>query len=92
MNEQEELFMEFWSVFSDAVGIVGVFLLLVAYYLLSAGKWSAQTLKYQLFNFFGAGCILFSLFFHWNTSAVIIEIAWMMIGVVGMYRIWRART
>ena len=71
---------------ADAVGIIGVILLLISYYLLSVNKLSSQTIRYQLLNFFGSGLILFSLFFDWNTAAVIIEISWMIISLIGIYR------
>lgn len=77
------------SILSDFLGIVGVVLLLVAYYLLSVSKLSAQSMRYQLYNFFGAGFILFSLWFHWNTASFIIEAAWVGISVIGMYRVRR---
>jgi SNF family Na+-dependent transporter len=72
---------------SDPVGIVGVILILIAYYYLSVGGWIAKSMKFQLMNFFGAWLILFSLYFHWNTASVTIEIAWIIISIVGMCRI-----
>ena len=77
--------------FPDVVGIFGVFLLLTAYALLNTNKLSAHSIRYQLLNFFGAGFILFSLFFNWNTSAVLIEVAWMLISMIGIYNIVRKR-
>lgn len=74
--------------FSDMVGLFGVLLILIAYYFLSLEKWEAQTYRYQIFNFFGAAGILYSLFFQWNLSSAVIEIAWMIIGVMGMYHIY----
>lgn len=72
---------------SDPVGIVGVILILIAYYYLSIGRWIADSLKYQWLNFLGAWMILFSLYFHWNTSSVLIEVAWIIISLIGIYRI-----
>ena len=77
--------------FPDVVGIFGVLLLLIAYGLLNTNKLSAHSIKYQVLNFSGAGGILFSLFFDWNTSAVVIEIAWMLISLIGIYNIIRKR-
>lgn len=72
---------------SDIVGMIGVTIILVAYFLLSIGRWSPATLSYQLINFVGAWLILFSLYFHWNLSSVVIEIAWAAISIVGMCRV-----
>jgi len=72
---------------SDPVGITGVILLLTAYFGLSAGRLKADTLLYQFLNFFAAWLILFSLYFHWNTPSALIEIAWITISIIGIYRI-----
>jgi hypothetical protein len=71
---------------SDPVGIIGVILILIAYLFLSTGRWVADSLRYQILNFLGAWLILFSLYFHWNLSSVLIEIAWIIISIVGIYR------
>jgi hypothetical protein len=76
---------------SDKVGICGVSFILIAYFMLSMGKWTANQLIYQLFNFSGAWLILFSLYFHWNLSSVLIEIAWIMISLVGLYKKFEKR-
>lgn len=72
---------------ADPVGIVGVVLLLIAYFTISTGRISSNSLTYQLLNFIAAWLILFSLFFHWNTPSVLIEVAWILISVIGMLRI-----
>ncbi len=78
---------------SDPVGIAGVVLILIAYLLLSMGRWSAHGLLYQFLNFIGAWMILFSLYFHWNSASVLIEIAWIIISMFGMYRIiWPSKS
>jgi len=72
---------------SDPIGIIGVIMLLVAYFGLSAGHLKANTLTYQFLNFFAAWLILFSLYFHWNTPSALIEAAWIVISMIGIYRI-----
>ncbi len=72
---------------ADPIGLFGVVIILIAYFLLSIGRWPAESISYQLINFFGALFILFSLFFHWNLSSVVIEVAWMAISLVGIYRV-----
>ncbi len=78
---------EQWLHISDLVGIAGVVMLLLAFLLLSMGRWSSDSLIYQTFNFFSSWLILFSLYFHWNLSSVLIEIAWIIISVIGIFRI-----
>lgn len=72
---------------SNSVGMLGVVLILIAYYFLSVGRWSAKQMMFQFLNFLGAWFILYSLYFHWNTASVTIEIAWIIISIVGMARI-----
>jgi hypothetical protein len=80
-----------WAEIPDAVGLAGVACLLIAYYLLNAGRMSEKSFSYQWLNFFGGSFLLFSLFFHWNTASVVIQIAWMAISIMGMVSIYQAR-
>lgn len=73
---------------ADPIGMVGVVLILIAYYYLSVGRWIADSMLYQFLNFLGAWLILYSLFFNWNLSSVVIEIAWIIISIIGMYRVY----
>jgi hypothetical protein len=77
--------------FSDLVGNLGVFLILWSYLLLQIGRTHATSLAYVLMNFFGAAFILYSLIYDFNLSAFIIEIAWMVISLLGLARIFIAR-
>lgn len=76
-------------VLSDPVGMIGVILILIAYYYLSIGRMIADSMLFQFLNFLGAWLILYSLFFHWNLSSVVIEVAWVIISMIGMYRCLR---
>ena len=77
--------------FSDLVGNLGVFLILWSYLLLQIGRTRSNSLAYILMNFFGAAFILYSLIYDFNLSAFIIEIAWMLISLLGLARIFLAR-
>lgn len=71
---------------ADVIGIIGVLFVLIAYFLLTTNKMFPYHLSYHLLNFFGSVMILFSLMFAWNTSAVLIEIAWSVVSLLGVYR------
>lgn len=75
----------------DALGILGVGMVVAAFYLISQHKITAQDLRYHLLNFVGAWLILFSLWFNWNTASVIIEIVWISVSGLGIWRCLRAR-
>jgi len=72
--------------FSDMVGIAGVVFTLIAYYYLNMGKWSPESLKYVLLNLFGSCFLMFSLCFKWNLASALIEMAWITISFIGLYR------
>jgi len=78
---------DFLAKTADIVGISGVALLLVAYFLLSTDKLSSQSLRYQLCNLIGASSVLYSLMFTFNLSSVVIEVSWIIISLIGIYRI-----
>jgi hypothetical protein len=83
---------ELFFTISNYVGLFGVTIILLAYFLLSTGRMSSDTKIYHTINFAGAWLILFSLFFHWNLSSVVIEIAWILISSIGFYRVILRRT
>ncbi len=72
---------------ADLIGMIGVILLLIAYFFLSTGRWSSNRMVYQIYNLLGALLILYSLFFHWNLSSFVIEVAWIVISLIGIARI-----
>jgi len=78
------------ATYADIIGLIGVGLILIAYFLLQIHRLSAQNFSYSLLNFVGAGMILFSLFYAWNTPAVIIEVAWILISLYGMFKALRS--
>ena len=76
---------------SDLVGIAGVVLVLLAYLLLQTGKLASTTASYSLLNLLGSLAILVSLFYAFNLSSLVIQIAWIAISIYGLRRAWRAR-
>ena len=78
------------SELSNYVGILGVALVLAAYFFLTSKVLLSTSLAYSLLNLIGACLILVSLFYHWNLSSVIIEIAWISISLAGLYKYYSA--
>jgi len=68
------------------LGIVGVSLIVIAYFLLQINKLSSQSLMFSLLNFIGSFLILISLFDEWNLPSFIIEIFWMLISLIGIIK------
>ena len=80
-----------FAYYADVVGISGVTLTLVAYYLLNTDRIPPNSMAYLLLNLIGAFLLLFSLLFHWNLSSVVIEISWISISLLGLYRFLKNR-
>ncbi|MCH2037420.1 MAG: hypothetical protein MK137_02365 [Rickettsiales bacterium] len=75
----------------NAIGILGVMLILLAYALSQMEKISSKDYTYQFLNLFGAIFIMLSLIVSWNLPTFIIEICWFSISVYGIYKIRRRR-
>ncbi|CCB85503.1 MULTISPECIES: CBU_0592 family membrane protein [Parachlamydia] len=74
--------------FADVIGMLGVGCVLGAYFLLQASLVKVTDSYYSAINAVGALLILYSLFFHWNTSSVVIEIFWFGISIYGEILRW----
>lgn len=75
----------------DAIGLLGVGLILSAYFLLQASRMKVTDLRYSILNGVGALLILYSLLYNWNTASVVIEIFWFSISLYGVIRRWNER-
>lgn len=76
--------------FYDALGNIGVFLIIVTYLLLQLQKLPSDGLWYSVLNVIGAFLIIISLLFDFNLSAFIVEAFWVLISLVGIARhYWR---
>nr|VFJ74703.1 MAG: hypothetical protein BECKFM1743A_GA0114220_107932 [Candidatus Kentron sp. FM]VFJ75025.1 MAG: hypothetical protein BECKFM1743C_GA0114222_108202 [Candidatus Kentron sp. FM]VFK21934.1 MAG: hypothetical protein BECKFM1743B_GA0114221_108271 [Candidatus Kentron sp. FM] len=74
------------NIIPDTIGVVGVVLMLAAYFLLQVGKIASVSFSYSFLNLIAASMILFSLFFDWNLPSVIIEGCWVLISAYGIYK------
>ncbi len=70
----------------DWVGLAGVAVVLVAFFLLQAGKLHGNSLVYQLCNAVGAAAVVLSLFYDFNLSAFVVETSWVAISLYGIWR------
>jgi hypothetical protein len=75
----------------DFVGNAGVVVLVITYLMLQLNKLSSDGLAYSVLNAVGAGLIVVSLLFDFNLSALVIEVFWVLISLVGIYRYFRLR-
>ena len=75
----------------DLVGNIGVGFILITYLALQLDKFDAKGLAYSLLNGLGALLILISLLYAFNLSALIIETAWLLISLFGIFLYFRAQ-
>ena len=71
----------------DLVGNAGVLLMVIAYLLLQMEKMSSSSLTYLLLNAVGASCVIVSLWFRFNLSALLMEVFWLLISLYGLTRL-----
>ena len=70
----------------NLLGLVGVGLIVVFYFLIQTGRISADQLAYSVGNGVGAALILVSLVFDFNLPSFIFESIWLAISLYGMAR------
>lgn len=75
----------------DFIGNIGVVMLMVAYLLLQLNKLRSDALAYSLLNAIGAALIILSLSVNFNLSALLMEVFWVLISFVGIYRYFRLK-
>lgn len=76
----------------DFVGNVGIFFILGSYLMLQLERVKASDWRYSAANGFGAALILVSLYFAFNLSAFLIEIAWLFISLFGLMKAIKSRS
>jgi hypothetical protein len=75
----------------DFLGNIGVVVLMVTYLMLQLSKLSSDGLAYSLLNAVGAGLVVVSLLSNFNLSALLVEVFWVLISLVGIYRYFRLK-
>ena len=75
----------------DFIGNIGVVLMMIAYLLLQLNKLS-NGLTYSVVNAVGASLVVISLLTNFNLSAFLMEVFWILISLVGIYRSLRPKT
>ncbi len=75
----------------DVLGNIGVFLIILTYFLLQIRKLSSESLLYSVLNTLGASLIVVSLLFDFNLSAFIVEAFWVIISLIGIGKYYLPR-
>lgn len=75
----------------DFLGIIGVGIIVVTYLFLQLGKLRSEALSYSLMNAIGASLIVVTLLINFNLSALLMEVFWVLISLLGVYRYFRVK-
>ena len=75
------------EIFSQTIGWIGTFLIILAYFLVSNNKISATSKRYQLMNLFGAIGVGFNVFHQQAWPAFALQIIWAIIAIVSIIKI-----
>lgn len=70
----------------NTVGTIGVAVILITYFLLQTERLKANQLEYSVMNFIGSSMILASLFYEFNFPSFVVEVAWVVISLMGIIR------
>ena len=73
----------------EVAGWVGAALILLAYFLLSAGRVTGRSLLYQGLNVVGAAGFVINGWWHGAVPSATLNILWLLIGVIALLRILR---
>ncbi|MEP9357798.1 hypothetical protein [Sphingomonas sp. KR3-1] len=75
----------------EIAGWTGAGLILVAYLLLSSGRLTGQSRAYQWMNVVGAACFVLNSGWNGAIPSAALNVVWLLIGVVTLWRIARAK-
>lgn len=76
---------------ADWIGLFGVVCYQIAYAGLQLGFLQRDSRQYTLLNLFGPCCLLYSLLFHFNFSAALSQVLWLLWSVLGLVKLARLR-
>lgn len=72
---------------SNILGWIGMFIILLAYYLLSVKKMTAKNISYHLLNFLGAAGLIINTIINKAWPATALEVVWALIAIVAIIAI-----
>ena len=72
--------------FHDVIGLLGVLLYLVSFFMLQIERLRFDDYSYLAINIVAAILIMASLYEQFNLSAFLIEVVWAMISIMGVVR------
>ncbi|QQM14134.1 hypothetical protein pVco14_084 [Vibrio phage pVco-14] len=75
--------------FGHFVGLVGMAMVVIAFYKTVDGKWDSQGEQFNVVNLCGAVLLLISLCINFNLGSFVIELFWIAISLKGLVQLRR---
>ena len=75
----------------NLLGSLGVLLIVGTYLLLQIGRLASERPAFSLLNGAGALFVLVSLIFEFNFAAFVLELFWLVISAIGLWRAFRTK-
>lgn len=75
----------------DVIGMLGVTMILATYAMAQLDHINVKGINYSALNALGAWLILVSLVIDFNLSAFMIEICWLFISLVGIFKAFKRK-
>ncbi len=79
------------ALLAEIIGVIGVALILYAYFALQSSRMSPSQPRFHLINFLGAMAVIFSLIYDWNLAQFVLEAVWAALSVLGLVICLRRR-
>lgn len=73
------------------IGFLGMICVVGAYFLLQIGKASSDSVVFLSINLIGAVLLIISLLVHFNLGSFLIEVFWIIITLIGFYKLYKKR-
>lgn len=73
--------------FHNIIGWIGAFLFVIAYFLLSIKKFSAENKTYHFLNILGAVCLVINGYYLSDYPNVAVNFIWGLIGIYALIKI-----
>lgn len=70
----------------NGIGIIGVSIILTAFFLNQHGKLASNSTRYLIMNLSGSIMIIISLVYSWNLPSFVINSIWCIISVYGLMK------
>jgi hypothetical protein len=74
----------------NSIGLIGVALGLLAYFLLQHGTIKQTSVAYQLLNLAGSLALIISLHRFWNLASFLLNLSWAAISIYGLLKMRRS--